>query len=39
MRQVRWIATGTTANTATGATVGRVFISQQTSGATTSANT
>lgn len=39
VRQVRWIATGTTANTATGATVGRVFISQQTSGATTSANT
>lgn len=39
VRQVRWIATATTANTATSATVGRVFISSVTSGATTSANT
>lgn len=39
IRQVRFIATGTTANTATTATVGRVFISSVTSGSTTSANT
>lgn len=39
IRQVRLIATGTTANTATTATVGRVFISSVTSGSTTSSNT
>lgn len=36
---VRWIPTATAANTATGATVGRIFISTKTSGVTTSADT
>lgn len=37
--KLRFIATGTAANTATTATVARVFISTQAAGATTSANT
>lgn len=36
---IRFIPTGTTANTATTATVGRIFVSTQASGATTSSNT
>lgn len=39
IQRVRLIPTATAANTNTGATVGRIFISSVTSGATTSANT
>jgi len=39
VREVRFVPCATTAGTATTATVARVFISTQTSGATTSSNT
>lgn len=39
LQRVRWIPTGTTANTNTTATVARIFVSSITSGATTAANT
>ena len=39
IEKVRWILTGTTANTTSTATVGRVFLSTQASGATTAADT
>jgi hypothetical protein len=39
LEAVRWILTGTVANTASTATVLRIFISTQSSGTTTSANT
>ena len=39
VQRVRWSVTASAAGTATTATVGRVFISTQSSGATTNANT
>jgi hypothetical protein len=39
IEKIRWVLTGTTANTTSTATVGRVFLSTQASGATTAANT